>query len=420
MSLIPELEWRGLLQDVSDKDGVASLPRGTAFYIGFDPTAPSLQIGNLVPLIVSAHLARAGLTPIILFGGATGTIGDPGGKHAERVLLPLEKVEENVKRQESQVRELLPRLGITTPPRFVNNLEWTKDVSVLSFLRDVGKHFTVNYMIAKDTVKTRLAGEGISFTEFSYTLLQAFDFLHLFQNANCKLQIGGSDQWGNLTSGLELIRRKLSQQAYALSFPLVTDAQGRKFGKSDGNAMWLDSALVSPYKFHQFWLNVQDADVVKLLKIFTLLPKEEIDALAADVASTPEARKAQKVLADTLCTMVHGESATLEAKKCAAALFGGTLEGLSTEQLLDLFSDAPSIELSTEEAQALDLLTLLSRTLTKSKGEARRLVSGGGVYVDNERVSDETFRLSSTQLQERGLIVLRGGKKSYYVAKLKR
>jgi tyrosyl-tRNA synthetase len=420
MSIINELLWRGLIQDTSDSAGIEKLPSGTRFYTGFDPTAQSLQVGNLIPLLVSSHLSRRGLEPIILFGGATGIIGDPGGKSAERNLLEVEKVAANVALQRKQIEDLLPRLGFTTPPLFVNNLDWTKDVSVLSFLRDIGKHFTVNYMIAKDSVKSRLSGEGISYTEFSYMLLQAFDSLHLFQTENCKLQIGGSDQWGNITAGLELIRRKLSQQAYALSFPLVTDSQGKKFGKSEGNAIWLDPHLTSPYKFHQFWLNVQDTDVIRLLKLFTLESQARIEELACTVTSAPEARAAQKALADTVCTLVHGEAATNDAKRCADALFGGTLEGLSSSQLSDLFADAPSSLFTQEQIAGLDFVTLLGQTVAKSKGEARRLLSGGGIYLDNERISDEALQVSDTQLLKRGLIVLRSGKKNYHLVRVQK
>lgn len=418
MSFLHELEWRGLLQDVSDREALEKLPKGTPFYIGFDPTAPSFQVGNLVPLIVAGHLSRAGFTPIILFGGATGTIGDPGGKSAERVLLDLDRVAANVELQQNQVRTLLSRMGFKEEPLFVNNLEWTKDVSVLSFLRDVGKHFTVNYMIAKDSVKSRLSGEGISYTEFSYMLLQAFDFLHLYQSKKVKLQIGGSDQWGNITAGLELIRRRLGEQAFALSFPLITDSQGKKFGKSAGNAMWLDPSMVSPYKFHQFWLNTQDADVIKLLKLFTLKTKEEIAELEQAMAQSPESRPGQRALADAVCTLVHGESATQEAIKSAEALFGGSLDGLSTEQLLDLFSEAPTTEVTREEVSTMDLLSLLAKTVAKSKGEARRLLSGGGIYVDNCRATEESLKIADTNLSKTGLLILRSGKKNYHVVKM--
>jgi tyrosyl-tRNA synthetase len=418
MNVQEELTWRGLIQDTSDPELFSKLRAGDSFYIGFDPTARSLQVGNLVPLIVSIHLTRAGLTPILLFGGATGMIGDPGGKSAERNLLPLAQVAANVELQQAQARRLWESADLSSTPNFVNNLEWTEDVSVLAFLRDVGKHFTVNYMIAKDSVKSRLSGDGISYTEFSYMLLQAFDFLHLYQHRNCRLQIGGSDQWGNITAGLELIRRKIQGDAYALSFPLITNAQGKKFGKSEGNAVWLDATLTSPYKFHQFWLNVPDSDVIKLLKIFTLEARERIEQVEASLAQHPEQREAQKLLADSLCTLVHGAEATEDAKHCAQALFGGSLDGISPTQMLELFSDAPSSELPRSDANTIDIVTLLGSTLAKSKGEARRLIQGGGIYVDNERLSDETLKVSTTRILERGVLVLRSGKKNYHLVKL--
>ncbi len=418
MNLLEELKWRGLIQDISDPEALSKVKAGDAFYMGFDPTAPSLQVGNLVPLIVGIHLTRAGLKPILLFGGATGMIGDPGGRSAERNLLELEQVASNTKLQEAQARVLWARSGCAVSPTFVNNMTWTKDVSLLAFLRDIGKHFTVNYMLAKDSVKSRLSGDGISYTEFSYMLLQAFDFMHLFQNNGCKLQVGGSDQWGNLTAGLELIRRKLQKEAFAFSTPLITNSDGKKFGKSEGNAVWLDSSMTSPYKFHQFWLNVPDSDVVRLLKVFTLESRERIAELEASVKAHPEQRAAQQVLADALCDLVHGPEATAEARRSASALFSGSAEDLTKEQLLELFADAPATTVSRQEANELDLLSLLASTVAKSKGEARRLVQGGGIYLDNERVSDESIKVRDTKLLEKGFIVLRSGKKNYHIVRV--
>lgn len=418
MNISEELTWRGLIQDTSDPEIFSKLKSGDAFYIGFDPTAPSFQVGNLVPLIASIHLTKAGLKPILLFGGATGMIGDPGGKSAERNLLPLEQVAQNVERQKAQATGLWQHAGLSVTPEVVNNLDWSKDISMLTFLRDVGKHFTVNYMIAKDSVKSRLSGDGISYTEFSYMLLQANDFAHLYTTKNCKLQIGGSDQWGNITAGLELIRRKLHKEAFALSFPLITNSEGKKFGKSEGNAVWLDPHMTSPYKFHQFWLNVPDGDVIRLLKIFTLESKETIEAVEREMALHPEQRPAQKLLADSLCTFVHGAQATADAKKCAQALFSGTLAELSNEQILEVFQDAPSSSISRSDAGTIDVLTLLSTTVAKSKGEARRLVQGGGIYVDSERVSNEAMKISETALTTKGFIVLRSGKKNYHLVRL--
>lgn len=418
MNVLEELTWRGLIQDISDPEALSKLKPGRTFYIGFDPTAPSFQVGNLVPLIVSIHLTKAGLKPILLFGGATGMIGDPGGKSAERNLLPLEQVAANVERQQKQATTLWRQAGSNVTPEVVNNLDWTKDVSVLTFLRDVGKHFTVNYMLAKDSVKSRLSGDGISYTEFSYMLLQAFDFLHLYQTRNCKLQIGGSDQWGNITAGLELIRRKISGEAYALSFPLVTNAEGKKFGKSEGNAVWLNAEMTSPYRFHQFWLNVADDDAIRLLKIFTFETKERIAEVEAALKTSPEKREAQRLLADSLCTFVHGAQATDDAKRCAQALFSGTLSELSNAQILDIFQDAPSSTISMAQVTDLDILTLLSTTVAKSKGEARRLIQGGGIYLDSERVANDTLKLSETKILDKGFVVLRSGKKNYHLVRI--
>jgi tyrosyl-tRNA synthetase len=345
-------------------------------------------------------------------------IGDPGGRSAERNLLPLDQVAKNVELQEEQARQLWRNAGESVMPSIVNNIEWTKDISMLSFLRDIGKHFTVNYMLAKDSVKSRLSGDGISYTEFSYMLLQAFDYLHLYQTQQCRLQFGGSDQWGNITAGLELIRRKIQGDAYAFSVPLITNSEGKKFGKSAGNAVWLDANLTSPYKFHQFWLNVPDTDVIRLLKVFTFETKEKIAEIEQAATAHPEKRDAQKFLADSLCTLVHGAEATQDAKRCAQVLFGGSLEGLSDKQLLDIFSDAPSSSVSREQVESLDMLSLLSTTVAKSKGEARRLVQGGGIYIDNERLTVETTPVKETRLLDKGFLVIRSGKKNYHLVRL--
>ena len=418
MNLLEELTWRGLVQDISDPEALSKLKQGDVFYLGFDPSAPSLQVGNLVPLIVSIHLTKAGFNPILLFGGATGSIGDPGGRSSERNLLELEQVADNVKLQEQQARAIWQSAGSSISPTFVNNIEWTKDITALSFLRDVGKHFTVNYMLAKDSIKSRLGGEGISYTEFSYMLLQAFDYLHLYQTKRCRLQIGGSDQWGNLTAGLELIRRKIQGEAYALSCPLITNSDGKKFGKSEGNAVWLDPSMTSPYKFHQFWLNVPDGDVIRLIKVFTFESKQRVDSIEAEMLAQPEKRAAQQLLADSVCTLVHGAQATIDAKRSADALFSGSLEGLSSAQLLELFKDAPTTTITAAQVRELDLLGLLSVTVAKSKGEARRLVQGGGIYLDNARVSDEALKLKDTAIQKQGFIIIRSGKKNYHLVRL--
>jgi tyrosyl-tRNA synthetase len=416
-NILETLESRDLLQDVSDREGLVKLADGDAFYIGFDPTAPSLQVGNLIPLIVSAHLAKAGLKPIVLFGGATGAIGDPSGKNQERQLLSSDVINKNIQRQISQTTQIMDRLGIA--PEFVNNIDWIGQMDVLSFLRDVGKHFTVNYMIAKEVVKTRLGGEGISFTEFSYMLLQALDFAHLFQEKNCKLQIGGSDQWGNITAGLEYIRRKQLGQAYALSWPLLTNSQGKKFGKSEGGAIWLGADYTSAYRFHQFWLNIDDQDAISYLKIFTFHSLEEIDEIAKASSADPQKRVAQKALADAVCTLVHGPDATAEAKKSAEALFGGSVETLTEAQLEDIFSEVPSTELSQSAlADGTMLDVFVACGLSSSRGEAKRLIKDGGAYVNNQRVSDLGATLKDCGVAERKVFFLRSGKKKYHLVRV--
>jgi len=417
MHFIDQLASRGLLQDISDEEGLRRLAAGAAFYVGFDPTAPSLQLGNLVPIIVSIHLAHAGLKPVILFGGATGAIGDPSGKSRERPLLPREKLDMHIAAQRKKAEEIFSRAGVQV--QFVDNYEWTKDLSVIDFLRDVGKHFTVNYMLAKEVVKARLSGEGISYTEFSYMLLQANDFSHLFRSHGCRLQIGGSDQWGNLTAGLELIRKKAQGEAYAFSFPLITDSQGKKFGKSEGGALWLDAAMTSAFRLHQYFLNVADADVIKLLGVFTFLSAEKIGELAQALQANPERRAAQHALADEVCRLVHGEDALAEANKGAAVLFGGDLEGVSEETLSEIFQDVPSTELAAPELAELSFVDLLVKTgLAKSKGEARRLIANGGAYLHGVRISEPGLMMRETpQLQAR-FFVVRSGKKSYHAVRV--
>lgn len=411
-----DLQKRGLIFDLSDPEGIKKLSPGDAFYIGFDPTAPHFQVGNLVPLIVSMHLAEGGLHPIILFGGATGAIGDPSGKNEERKLLPREVIDANIARQSRKAKEILARKGVKVT--FVNNFDWTASVSVLDFLRDTGKHFTVNYMLSKEVVKARLSGEGISYTEFSYMLLQAFDFLHLYQNMNCRLQIGGSDQWGNITAGLELIRRKIQKEAYALSFPLVTNSDGRKFGKSESGAVWLDAEGTSTYRFHQFWLNIDDKDVMRYLKMFTFLSDEELAALEEGVNSRPEKREAQKRLADEVTTLVHGEEATQDASKCAQVLFGGDIKGMSDEKLEEIFADVPSKAMPRSEIEGLTVTDLLPAIgATPSKGEARRLISGGGAYINGERIGDAAASMKDVLKPESKLLIVRTGKKSYYLVR---
>ena len=418
MTFLSLLRQRELLQDVSDPDLDKKLHSGDSFYVGFDPTSPNLHIGNLIQILVSIHLSRsAGLKPIILFGGSTGSIGDPSGRANERQLLSRDTIEQNVRSHTKIVEAIFDRAQIKAT--FVDNYAWTKDVTMLDFLRDTGKHFTVNYMIAKEVVKTRLNGEGISFTEFSYMLLQAFDFLHLYRTNGCKLQFGGSDQWGNITAGLELIRRSVQGEAFALSIPLCVDSEGRKFGKTAAGAIWINSEGLSPYEFHQYWLNVSDADVEKMLKIFTLLPLEQIQQIVSEHSVTPEKRVAQSALADAVTQLVHGDGAVSEANQSRAVLFGGDTTGISDEQLMRIFAGVPSSEIATTDLASLSLIDLLANTkLTPSKGEARRLIQNGGAYINSQRIIDGAASVSEFAGSERKVLVLRSGKKNYHLVKI--
>ena len=417
MSIISELEWRGLIQDISNQEQVEQLPAGTPFYAGFDPTAPSLQIGNLVPLFSLIHLGRAGLQPIVLFGGATGAIGDPSGKNEERNLLDRAVLEKNVQTQMEQTRKILASFNLEA--RFVNNIDWTAPVSFLDFLRDVGKYLTVNYMIAKEVVSARLSTSGISYTEFSYMLLQAHDFLHLYQEYGCKLQIGGSDQWGNITAGLELIRKKIQGDACAFSLPLITDSSGKKFGKSEGSAVWLDPNMTSPYKLHQFFLNVPDNDVVRLLKVFTFLSKTEIEELEKEAQEKPEQRAAQKALADSIVTLIHGSEEAERATASAKILFGGSFDGFTDGALQDIFADVPSSEFSREILANMSLLDIFIDTgLVQSRGDGKKLFKNGGAYLNNKRAESFERTLSEVGALDRKLFVLRSGKKSYHVVRI--
>lgn len=416
-NILEELSWRGLLQEVTDREGVLNLGKDDTFYIGYDPTAISLQLGNLVGVIVSIHLAKAGLSALQLFGGATGSVGDPSFRSNERQLMPREQIDANVFNHQRLIRSFFERSGVEV--NFVNNYEWTAPVSILEFLRETGKYFTVNYMIAKEHVKTRLEGDGLSFTEFSYILLQAFDFLHLYQNNKCRLQIGGTDQWGNITAGLELIRKKIGGQAYALSFPLVTDSQGKKLGKTADGAIWLDANSTSPYQFHQYFLNTDDKDVVNLLKIFTFLERSEIEEIAKSVISAPERREAQKRLADEVCTLVHGKEATEAAKKSAQVLFGGSLEGLKQEDLESIFADVPSASISSAEYKEMGILDLITASkLVSSKSEGRRMIDSGAIYINNIRATSDHEKPSGASAPIGNLLVLRSGKKNYRLAKI--
>jgi len=415
MNFINELTWRGLIQNCSDLSAAEKLTN-YSFYCGFDPTAPSLQIGNLVPILSMIHIAKDGLKPIVLLGGATGAIGDPSGKNAERSLLEQKVIEENVSKQHQQFLNLFFKIGIK--PTFVNNKDWFANISFIDFLRDVGKHFTIGYMLQKDSVKSRLEGEGLSYTEFSYMLLQAYDFLHLYKNNNCRLHVGGSDQWGNITAGLELIRRKGLEGACALTFPLITNSQGKKLGKSESGTLWLDPSATSPFRFHQYFLNVEDGDAVRFLKLLTFLDSKKISTLEESLKNEPEKREAQKALADELCTFVHGESATDTAKKSASVLFGGSVSGLKSAELIDIFADVPSTEVGENSLFGTIAIDLFVTTkLAKSKGEAKRLIESGGAYINNERLTDPAVTLTKDHIIDGKLLILRSGKKNYHLVR---
>ncbi len=425
MNFVEELQWRGMIhtvmpgtEELLDKEMISA-------YVGIDPTADSLHIGHLVGVMMLKHLQRSGHKPIVLVGGATGMIGDPSGKSEERNLLDEETLRHNQECLKKQLRKLLD-FDTDAPNRaeMVNNYDWMKDFSFLSFIRDVGKHITVNYMMAKDSVKKRLtgeAGEGMSFTEFTYQLVQGYDFLHLYQHNNCKLQMGGSDQWGNITTGTELIRRKTGGEAFALTCPLITKADGGKFGKTETGNVWLDPARTSPYRFYQFWLNTSDADAEKYIRIFTLYGKEEIDAMIAEHQAAPHLRVLQKALAKDITIRIHSETVYLSAVEASEILFGkGTAEALhrlDEETLISVFEGVPQYEISTADLSAgIGIVDLVAdkTTIFPSKGEARRMLKDGGVQVNKTKVGEE-FTADASQLLSGKYLLVQKGKKNYYL-----
>jgi tyrosyl-tRNA synthetase len=424
VNVFEELKWRGLVYDHTEGMPEILAETRITLYNGFDPTADSLHIGNLVPMMSLARFQRFGHTPIAVAGGGTGMIGDPGGRTTERQLLSREEIEANMAGIQPQLASILDFEAKSNPARIVNNANWLVELSMMEFLRDVGKHFTVNYMTAKDSVKSRLEREdGISYTEFSYMLLQAYDFLHLFDNFNCVMQAGGSDQWGNITAGVELIRKVRGQKAYGLVYPLITRPDGSKFGKTaEGESVWLDPRRTSPYRFYQFWLNTDDADVINYLKYFTWLTQSEIKALQDALFERPEQRQAQRTLAREVTRMIHGETAVAKAEQAASVLFGGELEGLDAADIGDIFADVPSSEIpkTTLEGEGLPLVDLLVDSgLASSKGDARRSIQGGGIYLNNERVTDQDWNVALTDTIEGQFVVLRKGRKKYHLVRVK-
>jgi tyrosyl-tRNA synthetase len=440
-TLFEEYRWRGMLHDVTEGAEAAFEEAPQAAYVGFDPTASSLHVGHLLPIMGLVHLQRAGHTPIALVGGGTGLIGDPSGKSQERQLLTRAQSEENARAVRDQLAHFLDFQGVSNPAVLVDNLEWLGGMQVLDYLRDVGKHFSVNVMLRKDTVKRRIAedGPGISYTEFSYLLLQSYDFLRLFQDRGCRFQFGGSDQWGNITGGTDLIRRVTGERAFGVTFPLITTSSGVKFGKTEAGAVWLDPKRTSPYRFYQFWLQTEDADVGRYLRYFTLLSRPEIEALEASAAERPEAREAQRALARDVTARVHGEHGLARAEAAAQALFGGGgaaggagagaaaggggaasggLEALSPDELVDLFRDVPSSTLpaSLFEGDGIPVLELVSAsTLVQSKGEARRGIEQGGLYLNNARLTDVGATVTREAALHGRFLLLRKGKRSYHL-----
>lgn len=426
MDFIEELTWRGMIHTMMPGTDEQLKKEMTTAYLGIDPTADSLHIGHLCGVMMLRHFQRCGHKPLALVGGATGMIGDPSGKSAERNLLDEETLRHN---QECIKRQLAKFLDFESdaPNRaeLVNNYDWTKDVTFLDFAREIGKHITVNYMMAKDSVQKRLNGEardGLSFTEFTYQLLQGFDFLHLYEAKNCKLQLGGSDQWGNITTGAELIRRKNGGEVFALTCPLITKADGGKFGKTESGNIWLDPKYTSPYKFYQFWLNVSDADAEKYLKIFTSLSKEEIDSLVAEHAENPGARPMQKRLAKEVTIMVHSEKDYEAAVEASQILFSNkaaeALRNIDEKTLLDVFEGVPRFEVSKEELEAgipvLDLLAVKTQVFP-SKGEARKMIQAGGVSVNKEKFTDPNGTIDTDALLGGKYIHIQKGKKNHYL-----
>ena len=426
MNFIEELQWRGMIHTMMPGTEEQLAKEMTSAYVGIDPTADSLHIGHLVSVMMLKHFQRAGHKPIALVGGATGMIGDPSGKSAERNLLDEAALRHNQNCIQNQLEKFLDFTSdAPNAAELVNNYDWMKDYSFLDFIRDIGKHLTVNYMMAKESVKKRLTNDsnvGMSFTEFSYQLLQGFDFLHLYQTKNCKLQMGGSDQWGNITTGTELIRRKTGGEAFALVCPLITKADGGKFGKTESGNVWLDRRYTSPYKFYQFWLNVSDEDAEKYIKIFTAIDKNEIEKLVAEHAQAPHLRVLQKRLAQEVTVMVHSEEDYQAAVDASNILFGNStsdaLKKLDEETLLAVFEGVPQFSVSLSDMKtgikAIDLLTE-NAPVFPSKGEMRKLVQSGGVSLNKEKLENQDEIITDSKLLNNKYLLVQKGKKNYYL-----
>ncbi len=423
MTLVQELRWRGMIQDIMPGTEELFEKEMVSGYIGFDPTSDSLHIGSLVPILLLVHLQKAGHKPFALVGGATGMVGDPSGKSEERNLLSEETLAINVAGVKKQLSHFLDfNSGAKNAAELVNNYDWFKDFTFLDFIREVGKHITVNYMMAKDSVKKRIEGDtGMSFTEFTYQLVQGYDFYWLNKNKNCKVQMGGSDQWGNITTGTELIRRKTGGEAFAFTCPLITKADGGKFGKTEKGNVWLDAKKTSPYQFYQFWLNASDEDATKWIKIFTLLDPTTIDSLIAEHTTAPQLRTLQKALAAELTKFVHSEADLNFAIKATEILFGNAttevLQSLNEEQLLQVMEGVPTVNVTLAQlTEGYDLVSLLADTqIFPSKGEARKMWQAGGLSINKEKINTEVTIVTTAHLLQGKYMLLQKGKKNYYL-----
>ena len=421
MNIFEELEWRGLVADCTDAPALRQrLEEPITLYAGFDPTSDSLHVGNLVPLLALRRFQQHGHHPIVVAGGATGLVGDPSGKAAERQLLTRELLESNIAAIKKQLRRWLDFDCKTNPARLMDNADWTAQVSFLDFLRETGKHFSVNQMIARESVRARMEDResGISYAEFSYMLLQAFDFCHLRRICHCELQIGGSDQWGNITAGMELTRKKLGERVFGLTLPLILNSDGTKFGKTAAGAVWVDARRTSVYRFYQFWVRADDRDVVRYLNLFTFLSKDEIAALGAEHQARPEARAAHKALARAMTGLIHGPSATAEAVRASEILFGGALEGIAESTFNEIVGEAPTRDVERgklEGAGAPLAEALVLSGLCPSKGQARKDIEGGGVYINNVREANSQRHLTAADLLFGRHVLLRKGKRNYVV-----
>ncbi|RIP34056.1 tyrosine--tRNA ligase [Staphylococcus gallinarum] len=413
-ALIDDLTWRGLIYQQTDESGIDTLlnKEQVTLYCGADPTADSLHIGHLLPFLTLRRFQEHGHRPLVLIGGGTGMIGDPSGKSEERTLQTEEQVELNVAGISKQMHSIF-EFDTEQGAKLVNNKDWLSQISLIDFLRDYGKHVGVNYMLGKDSIQTRLE-HGISYTEFTYTILQAIDFGYLNRNYNCKVQVGGSDQWGNITSGIELMRRMYGQtEAYGLTIPLVVKSDGKKFGKTEGGAVWLDPEKTSPYEFYQFWINTTDDDVIKFLKYFTFLSKEEIEQLEQSLSEAPHLREAQKALAENVTRFIHGQDALDDAIRISQALFSGDLQSLSANELKEGFKDVPQVTLNNDTTNIVDVI--VETGISSSKRQAREDINNGAIYINGLRQQDTTYELSATDKIENEFTIIRRGKKKYFM-----